>query len=133
LDQTRDGTLVFGRNCYEEMIERAHQPRESVVLSRNSEFQPKYGHRAGNLLQALDIARGLGREIWICGGQDVYRETIALADRLLLTLVDIDIEGDTQFPSWEQQFPCEVYRRESFDRNYRYTFLTYEREGHAHV
>jgi dihydrofolate reductase len=133
LKQTRDGTLVFGHNCYKEMIDRTRRTCETVVLSRNPGFHPEFGHRAGSLPEALDIARSLGREIWICGGENVYRESLGVADRLLLTLVDTEIEGDTKFPPWEQDFTREVFRRESCDTNYRYTFFTYERKGGIHA
>ena len=127
LEQTREGTLVFGRNCYQEMIERTRHGREAVVLSRNPDFQPAFGHRAGSVTQALEIARGLGREIWICGGESVYRETMGLADRLLLTLVDAEIQGDTFFPPWERHFRNEISRCDGSDSNFRYTFLVLER------
>jgi len=54
---------------------------------------------------------------------------MGIADRLLLTLVDAEIEGDTKFPPWEQDFSHEVFRRESFDTNFKYTFYTYHRDG----
>jgi dihydrofolate reductase len=111
------------------MIDRTRRTCETVVLSRNPGFQPEFGYRAGCLPEALDIARALGREIWICGGENVYKESLGVADRLLLTLVDTEIEGDTKFPPWEQDFTHEVFRRESCDPNYRYTFFTYERKG----
>ena len=127
LDQTREGTLLFGRHCYEEMMERTNQEdRQAVVLSRNPDFRPEFGQRASSIPQALDIARSYGREIWICGGEQVYRETLPLADRLLLTQIHADIEGDTHFPSWEEYFPHEISRRDSQNDQYRYTFHTFE-------
>lgn len=127
LEQTREGTLILGRNCYEEMIERTLEGRETVVLSRNPAFQPSLGHLARSMSQALDIANDIGREIWICGGESIYREALGLADRLLLTLVDVEIQGDTFFPPWERYFRNEIARREGRDANYRYTFLVFER------
>ena len=127
LDQTREGTLLFGRHCYEEMMERTNQEdRQAVVLSRNPDFRPEFGQRASSIPQALDIARSYGREIWICGGEQVYRETLPLADRLLLTQIHADIEGDTHFPSWEEYFPHEISRSDSQNDQYRYTFHTFE-------
>ena len=126
LEQTRTGTLVFGRKCYEEMRERKLQGRPAIVLSRNPDFVPAFGQRAGSLAEALDAARGLGREIWICGGEHVYRETLDIADRLLLTLVDAEVQGDTYFPDWRNRFTRETYRREGADANYRYAFHIFE-------
>ncbi|MBT4225373.1 MAG: dihydrofolate reductase [Opitutae bacterium] len=129
LNQTCKGTLVYGHNCYREMLNRSNKASESIVLSRDPKFQPQFGHRAGSLPEALDIARIFNKEIWICGGENVYKESMGIADRLLLTLVDAEIEGDTKFPPWEQDFSHEVFRRESFDTNFKYTFYTYHRDG----
>jgi dihydrofolate reductase len=125
LEKTREGTLLFGRHCYEELMERTKEGRKAVVLSRNPEFQPEFGVRAESIPQALEIARSYGREIWICGGEQVYRETLPIADRLLLTQIDSDVEGDTYFPDWEEFFPHEVNRQESSDKNFKYTFHTF--------
>jgi len=109
------------------MMERTNQEdRQAVVLSRNPDFRPEFGQRASSIPQALDIARSYGREIWICGGEQVYRETLPLADRLLLTQIHADIEGDTHFPAWEEYFPHEISRRDSQNDQYRYTFHTFE-------
>lgn len=126
LEQTNGGTLIFGRNCYEEMRERNLQGRDAVVLSRNPDFHPEFGQRAGSLGEALGTARSMGREIWICGGEHVYRETLNLADRLLLTRIDAEVQGDTYFPQWRPRFSRETYRREGADDNYRYAFHVLE-------
>lgn len=125
LKQTREGTLIFGRRCYEEMIERTKEGRQAIVLSRDPSFQPKFGHKAGSIPEALENARGFGKEIWICGGEQIYQETLPMADRLFLTLVHADVEGDTHFPDWEPYFPNETSRKDSHNPNYRYSFMTY--------
>jgi dihydrofolate reductase len=125
LEKTREGTLLFGRRCYEEMMERSKEGRNAVVLSRNPQFQPVFGVRAESIPQALQVARGYGREIWICGGEQVYRETLPIADRLLLTQIHADIQGDTFFPSWEDFFPYEIDRLDRSDQKYQYTFHTF--------
>ena len=127
LEQTREGTLVFGRRCYEEMIERTKEGRQAVVLSRNPVFQPTFGYKATSIADALAIAKSFKREIWICGGEQIYRETLPLADRLLITKIHADIKGDTHFPPWESYFPYETLHQDSQDTNYRYSFHTYEK------
>jgi dihydrofolate reductase len=129
LEKTREGTLVFGRRCYEEMVERTKEGRHAVILSRNPEFQPAFGHKATSIPEALEIAKSLGREIWICGGEQIYRETLPLADRLLITKIHADIEGDTHFPAWEHLFQHEDNRKDSQDSKYRYSFHTYEKRS----
>ena len=58
------------------------------------------------------MAQSNDGEIWICGGQAIYEEAMPLADRLYLTLIDAEYEGDVFFPAWEDQFPNELSRHE---------------------
>ena len=79
---------------------------------------------------ALSAAESLPGEIYICGGERVYAETLALSRpmRLHLTLIHAGIPGDTFFPEWRHLSWRELARRESSDANYRYTFFTLERQ-----
>jgi dihydrofolate reductase len=80
---------------------------------------------ATSLPEAIERAQTLRGEIYLCGGQRVYREGLELGDYLHLTLVHANIaDGDTFFPEWRAHFPRELARRESHDANWRYTFLT---------
>ena len=100
---------------------------QAVVLSRNPDFHPTFGQRAGSIPEALSLAKAFGREIWICGGEQIYRETLPLADRLFLTKIHIDVEGDTHFPPWENYFPNETHHKDCKDGPYKYSFHTFEK------
>ncbi len=82
---------------------------------------------AANVPAALTLAQTLPGAIMVCGGQRIYEETLPLADRILLTLVHAEVEGDTWFPEWRHHTWHESWRRESADANYRYTFTILER------
>ena len=79
--------------------------------------------------EALTVAETLPGEIYICGGQRIYEETLALGRpmRLHLTLIHAEVPGDTFFPEWRHIPWRELARRESGDGIFRYTFLTLER------
>jgi len=80
----------------------------------------------GTLPAALRIAESLPGEIFVCGGQQIFEETLALPRtlRLHLTLIHADIAGDRYFPEWRHLPWHEVDRRESRDDHFRYTFQT---------
>jgi dihydrofolate reductase len=82
-----------------------------------------------SLTAALSAAENLPGEIYVCGGERIYAETLALARpmRLHLTLIHAEIPGDTFFPEWRHLSWRELARRESSDANFRYTFFTLER------
>lgn len=151
-DQTAGQTVVLGRICYEvwprvqadgrqpvvitsqpekmrevekQKMELALQP--SPGLRRASRAAPKQMHTAANVPEALALAQTLPGEIMVCGGQRIYEETLPIADRILLTLVHVEVPGDTWFPEWRHLAWRETWRKESRDANYRYTFSILER------
>jgi dihydrofolate reductase len=76
---------------------------------------------------ALTLARNLPGEIMVCGGQRIYEETLPFADRLYLTLVEGEPEGDRWFPEWRQLAWRETFRQEAAEGGLRYTFQILER------
>lgn len=80
-----------------------------------------------NVTQALAAAEKLPGAIMVCGGQRIYEETLPIADRILLTLVHANVEGDTYFPEWRQLSWRETWKKAGADANYRYTFSILER------
>jgi dihydrofolate reductase len=101
-------------------------PAGSAHEARESSPHPPVVVRS--LAQALAMAEHLPGEIYICGGQRIYEETLALDRplRLHLTLIHAQVPGDTFFPEWRHLAWREVSRRESADANFRYTFLRLE-------
>ncbi|MEX2044938.1 MAG: dihydrofolate reductase, partial [Opitutus sp.] len=133
-DQTAGQICVMGRICYDSWPAVHADGRRPIVLT-NHPLDPARtpaGHApiiAGSLAEALATAELLPGEIYLCGGQRVYEETLALYRpmRLHLTLVHTEVPGDTYFPEWRHLPWHETSRRESADANYRYTFLTLDR------
>ena len=144
-DQTANQTVVLGRICYETWPRVLADGRQPVVITSQPERALKIaaakvepGLRTGltsaptpltaaNVPAALALAHSLPGAIMVCGGQRIYEETLPLADRILLTLVHAQVEGDTWFPEWRHLVWRESLRREGADGNYRYTFSILER------
>jgi dihydrofolate reductase len=128
-DETAGQICVLGRICYETWPRARLDGRRPVVLTSNRALAQPGVEVAGSLKEALAIADTLPGEIYICGGQRIYEEALALARpmRLHLTLIHAEIPGDTFFPEWRHLNWRELTCRESSDANYRYTFYTLER------
>lgn len=92
-------TLLMGRRTYQS-IGRPLLGRTTVVVTRQPDWDP--GHPqvlvANSLEQGLAAAAVAGHDIYVVGGADVYRQTLGLADRMILTEVDAAPLGDTYFP-----------------------------------
>ncbi len=126
-DQTANATVVLGRICYEIWPRVQLDGRVPVVITSHPEVARPGVHVAANVPEALAVAQTLPGEIMICGGQRIYEETLPLADRILLTLVHANVDGDVFFPEWRHLAWRETWCKESADANYRYTFSTLER------
>lgn len=119
--------VVLGRVCYEIWPRVALDGRLPVVITRNPSLIPPGVRVADSVDAALAIAQSLPGEIMICGGQRIYEETLARADRIYLTLVHANVTGDVYFPEWRHLAWRESAVRESRNEAYRYTFSTLER------
>lgn len=137
-EKTAGTVCILGRICYEIWPSVHADGRQPVVISTQPELvrtatRTKTGAAGGgpavvgNVADALAAARGLPGEIMVCGGQRIYEETLPLADRLLLTLVHVELDGDVSFPEWRHLGWRETWKRESRDANFRYTFSILDR------
>lgn len=126
-DQTANQTVVLGRICFETWPRVLADGRQPIVITRNHALASDRVRVAADVTAALALARALPGAIMVCGGQRIYEETLPLADRILLTLVHAEVEGDTYFPEWRHLAWRESWRKEGADENYRYTFSILER------
>jgi len=97
---TTGHVIVMGRKTFES-IGKPLPNRDTVVLSR-SDFQHP-GVKTARSLEELP-ALAAEREVFICGGAEVYAQALPLCSDLYLTLVKRHVEGDTFFPPFEDRF-----------------------------
>jgi dihydrofolate reductase len=88
--------IIMGRKTFES-IGRVLPGRTSVVLSRNPAYRPTHALVAADLGAALALAAG-DSEVFVVGGAEIYRSALPVADRILLTEINRDFDGDTFFP-----------------------------------
>lgn len=100
---TTGHVLLMGRKTYES-IGKPLPNRVTVVLTRSAEPIP--GVMTISDLGKLDRTQPAlaGKEVFICGGAQVYALALAQCSDLYLTLVKRVVEGDTFFPPFEDQF-----------------------------
>ncbi len=98
-DLTMGHSVIMGRRTFSE-IGKALPGRDTIVLSRDSHFQPTECRVAPSLEKAIAMAEDT--EIFIAGGAGVYAEALPLCRRLYITEIDADINGDTFFPAFDE-------------------------------
>jgi dihydrofolate reductase len=97
---TTGNVIVMGRKTFES-IGKPLPNRETIVLSRSQFSFP--GVRTISGLNEIELA-GETRQVFICGGAQVYAQALPLCSDLYLTLVKREVEGDAFFPAFEGQF-----------------------------
>lgn len=97
---TTGHVIVMGRKTFES-IGRPLPGRETIVLSRSG-----FAHPGTRIIHNLEELSALvpGREVFICGGAQIYAQTLPLCSDLYLTLVKRSVPGDAFFPSFEDKF-----------------------------
>ena len=86
----------MGRKTWES-LGRPLPNRTNIVITRNSDYKPEGALVASSLEAALELAEQ-DDEKFIIGGGEIYRQAMAIADRLYITHVECCYEGDTTFP-----------------------------------
>lgn len=122
--------IIMGRNCFES-IGRALPKRTNVIITRDMFYTVSNCLIAHSVGEALSIAEANGeKEAFIIGGGQIYDQTIDLWDKLYLTQVDLETEGDVFFPKldmsqWKKTKDIPGTKDEKNSHDHR--FLQYER------
>ena len=110
---TTGHAVVMGRKTWESLPERFRPlpDRRNVVVTRDDGWNASGVERAGSVEEALDALRDVER-VFVIGGAAIYAAALPYADELVLTEVDLDVDGDTFFPEWDRNAFVEISREE---------------------
>lgn len=128
---TTGHTLLMGRKTYES-IGRALPDRRTIVITRSREWTAPDAEVAHSVEEAVTLAGAAPDEVvFSAGGGEIYAQTLPLADRLLVTEVESDVEGDAYFPEWDRSEWVETWREPhpAQGDSPAYSFVAYERKA----
>jgi dihydrofolate reductase len=120
--------IIMGRRTWES-LPGLLPGRRHIVITRNQDYRADGCELVHSVDEALQVV-GDVPEVMIVGGGGLYRQMLSRADRLYLTLVDVDLTGDTFFPEIDWREWQEVSRNShpADERNqYAYTFIVLNR------
>ena len=121
---TMGHVVVMGSNTFNG-IGKPLAGRVNIVLSKR--IKSLDGATVYDSLdKAIEYAKTLGKEIFIIGGESVYKDALAIADRLYITHVNADFDGDRYFPAIPKDFEW-VSGQNSVDSGVDTTFCIYNR------
>jgi len=118
-------TVIMGRKTFES-IGRPLPGRKNVVMSRNSNFKAEGCYVIHSAAEALELAGS--EEVFVMGGAELYAEFMDYAERMYITLIDEDFDGDAHFPEIDSKIWLMVskVKGQKDEKNpYEYYFLTY--------
>ncbi len=132
-DTTNGHIIIHGRKTYESLGFKPLPNRLNIVLTRNPETLPPHKDIVvyTNLEDALEYAKTKtdewGEEVFIGGGGEIYKQALPYTDRIYLTVIHKEFEGDAKFPEFDKNIFKEV-RRDDRQGPIPFTFFTYERQ-----
>lgn len=141
-DITMPHPLIMGRKTHES-IGRILPGRLNIIVTTDTNYKVEGGVVVHSLEDAIETATKVEEErvhnnltieqfnnddpeIFIFGGANLYQQALPMVDRLYLTIVHKDAEGDAVFPDYSE-FTKEIEREEKEFEGLKYTYLTLER------
>ncbi|WP_136052129.1 dihydrofolate reductase [Microbacterium sp. K36] len=124
-ETTQGAPVVMGRKTWDSLPERFRPlpGRDNIVVTRQQDWTAEGARRAATVSEAVR-----GREkVWIIGGAEIFRQVIADADRLEVTELDLEVDGDTFAPPKTGWRVVDEGEWQTSRTGIRYRFLRYER------
>ncbi|WP_438350910.1 dihydrofolate reductase [Paenibacillus sp. FA6] len=127
--QTIGKPVVMGRKTWESFGGKPLKDRMNIIMTRDPKYTAQGAHVVRTVEEVLDLVQD--QELMVIGGSQIYAEWMPVADRLLVTRIDADFEGETVFPEtdWSVWTLTEETRGIRDDKNlYDHHFCTYIRK-----
>lgn len=119
--------VIMGRKTYESMG-RLLPNRTNIIITRDPDYSVEGAFMAHSLEEAIEEGKRVDQnEVFVIGGGHIFEQAISIADKLYLTLVHTNIEGDAHFPDYSQ-FKYETFRQDGEENGLVFTFLELEKE-----
>ena len=125
---TKGHHVIMGRKTFESMP-RALPNRTNVIITRKANYIAKDAIVTNSLESALSIASD-DPQPFIIGGGEIYKIALDYSDRIELTRVHDNFEGDTVFPEIDKEKWIEsnrIEKKKDESHNYDFTFITYDK------
>jgi len=118
---------IMGRKTWESLPRKPLPGRTNIVITRDKNFHDEGALVARSLEEAIARTHD-APEVAIIGGAELFKEAIPLANRVDLTEVHAEIEGDTTMPAFDRAVWKERAREDHVTADgLRYSFVTLER------
>ena len=131
--------VIMGRKTFESLDNKPLNGRFNIVITNHPDsLQPKGPIKtAGSLEEAIQVAGTTdAKEAFIVGGGKVYAESLPMADKIVLTRVHANVEGDAFFPAFSEK-EWHLFSNIDFQKDdkhqYAYSFQVWERKANVKI
>jgi len=126
--------VIMGRKTFES-IGKPLPGRDNIVISRQADYAAEGIKLVSSLKQAIELGESINlingaQEVMIIGGAQIYAESLRMADRVYLTRVHREVEGDAYFPELEADVWQEIAREDMTAKEpnpFDFSYLVLER------
>lgn len=122
--------IIMGRKTYES-IGRPLPGRKNIVITRNKDYTAEGCTVIHSISEVKELEDKRNEELFVIGGAEIFEQTFSIADRLYITMIEETFEGDTYFPTFNEDEWIVVSKEKGVrdERNvYEHYFLVYERK-----
>jgi len=131
---TKGKPVIMGRITWESLPEK-YQPlpkRPNIVVTRNRDYEAPGAEVVTSPQIALKRAQEIANRIeenavYVMGGESIYDELLDATDKLVLTLIDAETDGDTYFPEYKEQFTQSKVLKDRSEHNPPFTISEFSR------
>lgn len=127
---TKGKPVIMGRKTFEAILAKRGAPlpnRANIVVTNQDDYSAPGCFVCHSIEEALDKALDLNEDVYVIGGSQIYALAMPRADRLDLTEVQQDAEGDVRFPLFDKREWEEVSREHNDENGVKFDFVVYER------
>ncbi|OHA89792.1 MAG: hypothetical protein A3C70_00870 [Candidatus Zambryskibacteria bacterium RIFCSPHIGHO2_02_FULL_43_14] len=119
--------IIMGRKTYQS-IGRPLPSRTNIVVTRDINLEIPGCIVVHSAVEAIKRAQEFDQEeVFIIGGAEIYKETLSLADRLYVTKVEMDVDGDAFFPEYSNIFTKKISKESGEFEGLKYSYLILEK------
>ena len=125
-EQTMGKPMIMGRKTFDS-IGRPLPGRRNIVITRNENYKAEGIEIVTSLEEALRLTGDVA-EVMVIGGEQIFKMVLPLADRLYITHIEHEFNGDTFFPTYGGEWSL-ISKSEPIETpdGYSYTYCIYDR------
>jgi len=118
--------IIMGRKTFES-IGRPLPNRTNIVVTRDADYKAEGTVVVDSIEKAIETAKSKDEEeIFVIGGGQIYQQALPFADRLYLTVVDVQADADTFFPDYSE-FKKVISEEKKEEENLKFKYIILEK------